>query len=190
MTTPARVPLPQPAAAPTAVRRQSEHVQARQRRFCQAQPPRAHPAGARNTGARIPPLRSNILRPRRLFTADGPRPALSDPGLQQALVLARILGFHLFLRGCSDRCLVWITIERPAGATAYATVVIVILSVFVSAIAVRTVAAVARGSCFLHRHRRSPPSLGFGPPHLLPSCRDYRRVPNRECAGLRRGSRP
>src|ERR1035441_9895820 len=62
MTTPARVPLPQPAAAPTAVRRQSEHVQARQRRFCQAQPPRAHPAGARNTGARIPPLRSNILR--------------------------------------------------------------------------------------------------------------------------------
>jgi tellurite resistance protein len=41
--------------------------------------------------------------------------------------------------------LVWITLTRPAGATGYAVAVITLITLFIAAIAVRTVIAVARG---------------------------------------------
>ena len=46
--------------------------------------------------------------------------------------------------GATD-ALLWLTATRPGGATAYAAVVIVLITAFIAGIAVRTVVAVIRG---------------------------------------------
>ena len=69
----------------------------------------------------------------------------SHSQLRQAPVLARILGLTFTYAAAATDALAWITLTRPPGATGYAIAVAALITVFIAAIAVRTIVALARG---------------------------------------------
>jgi tellurite resistance protein len=61
----------------------------------------------------------------------------------------------------------WIVLEHPAGAFAYAWILVVLVTTLTTAIAVRSVRAIARGEILLNRHAMRVQPDGGCPPELV-----------------------